>query len=65
MSPIFYLGFILCQKTSNFLDIFETLFSEYHKIKTRTSKENLRHTSLGIGMKKYHTKFHINIFDSY
>ena len=33
---IYALVFILCQKTGNFLNSFDTLFSTFHKTKTRT-----------------------------
>ena len=64
----FYLGlgfFILHQKSDNVLKFFKTLFSKTHRTKTRTLITILRHASLRIDMKKYHTNFRIDIYDSY
>ena len=34
-SQIFYLVLILCQKTGNFWSFFKTLFSRFHRMKTK------------------------------
>ena len=67
MSQILYLGlgFYLHKKLGNFLDIFN-IFSKSHKIKTsRVDIKSLRYCSLEMDTKKYHTRFHRDIYDSF
>ena len=61
---VYFLVFILCQKTGNFLFIFWNIFSRFHRKQTRGHIKNLGHCSLDSKVFNMYVQFQVfNLYD--